>query len=60
MDISTQLCRLDLCTTVTHRKSLSGGSISHAACYSTDKGDYFIKVRLLLFALLAFCFLLTA
>ncbi|KAI7903632.1 Fructosamine/Ketosamine-3-kinase [Cokeromyces recurvatus] len=41
--ISFELQRLNLCKKVNKVKTLSGGCISQAACYSTDKGDYFIK-----------------
>ncbi|KAI9484129.1 MAG: Fructosamine/Ketosamine-3-kinase [Benjaminiella poitrasii] len=41
--ISLELERLNLCTTVNKIKTLSGGCISQAACYSTNKGDYFVK-----------------
>ncbi|KAI8361718.1 Fructosamine/Ketosamine-3-kinase [Blakeslea trispora] len=43
--ISSELKRLKLCTDVCSIKSLGGGSISQAACYSTDKGDYFVKTN---------------
>ncbi|KAI8056332.1 Fructosamine/Ketosamine-3-kinase [Gilbertella persicaria] len=43
--ISSELKRLDLCTTIKSIKTLSGGCISQASCYSTDKGDYFIKTN---------------
>lgn len=43
--ISSELKRLGICSTITNIKSLSGGCISQAACYSTDKGNFFVKVK---------------
>lgn len=42
--ISSELERLGLCNSVKNVKTLGGGCISQAACYKTDKGDYFVKV----------------
>jgi hypothetical protein len=42
--ISSKLQRLELFKTVHTIKPLSGGCISQAARFSTDTGDYFIKV----------------
>ena len=44
VSIAPELKRLELCTQIHKVTSLGGGSISQAACYSTDKGDYFVKV----------------
>ncbi|KAI8328865.1 Fructosamine/Ketosamine-3-kinase [Choanephora cucurbitarum] len=43
--IAPELKRLELCTQIHKVTSLGGGSISQAACYSTDKGDYFVKTN---------------
>lgn len=44
-EITSELYKLELCTAIRDIKSLSGGSISNAARYTTDKGDYFVKVK---------------
>ncbi|KAI8988201.1 Fructosamine/Ketosamine-3-kinase [Mycotypha africana] len=43
--ISSELQKHSFCTTVQKIKRLGGGSISQAACFSTDKGDYFVKTN---------------
>lgn len=45
--ISSELERLGLCGSVKNVKTLGGGCISEAACYNTDKGDFFVKVSTL-------------
>ncbi|OBZ88837.1 Protein-ribulosamine 3-kinase, chloroplastic [Choanephora cucurbitarum] len=45
VSIAPELKRLELCTQIHKVTSLGGGSISQAACYSTDKGDYFVKTN---------------
>lgn len=46
--ITSELERLGLCKTVKNVKTLGGGCISQAACYTTDNGDYFVKVSIVL------------
>lgn len=46
--ITSELERLNLCTSVKNVKTLGGGCISEAACYATDNGDYFVKVSIVL------------
>lgn len=43
--ITEKIKNLGLCSAVHNIKPLSGGSISQAAKYATDKGDFFVKVR---------------
>ncbi|CEG81689.1 hypothetical protein RMATCC62417_15856 [Rhizopus microsporus] len=43
--ITEKIKSLGLCSTVHNIKSLSGGSISQAAKYTTDKGDFFVKTN---------------
>ncbi|KAG2229509.1 Fructosamine/Ketosamine-3-kinase [Thamnidium elegans] len=43
--ISSKLYQLKLCNLVYKVKSLSGGCISNAMCYSTDAGDFFVKTN---------------
>ena len=44
--IASELERLGLCDSVKEVKTLAGGCISEAARYSTDKGDFFVKVSI--------------
>ncbi|KAK4514951.1 uncharacterized protein ATC70_002558 [Mucor velutinosus] len=43
--ISSELGRLGLCNSVKNIKTLGGGCISEAACYKTDKRDFFVKTN---------------
>jgi fructosamine-3-kinase len=42
--IPEEIKKLGLCSTIHNIKNLSGGCISQAFCYTTDRGDLFIKV----------------
>ena len=42
--ITSELIQHNLCNAVYNTKNLTGGCISNASLYSTDKGDYFVKV----------------
>lgn len=42
--ISSELKKRQLCTFIKNIRSLTGGCISQAQCYSTDTGDFFVKV----------------
>ncbi|CEI95698.1 hypothetical protein RMCBS344292_09877 [Rhizopus microsporus] len=43
--ITEKIKNLGLCSAVHNIKPLSGGSISQAAKYATDKGDFFVKTN---------------
>ncbi|KAG0765429.1 hypothetical protein G6F33_004724 [Rhizopus arrhizus] len=42
-NIPEEIKKLGLCSTIHNIKSLGGGCISQASCYTTDRGDLFIK-----------------
>jgi fructosamine-3-kinase len=42
--IEKELIELDICKTILEKKSIGGGCINNASRYTTDKGNFFVKV----------------